>query len=233
MARKAAAVTKSLIPNEPIEQAIYLIRGHKVMLSHDLAVLYGVPTKVLMQAVQRNKRRFPADFMFQLTWAELRILKSQSVTSSYAADLTRRSRSQIVTLKRGENPKYRPFAFTEQGVAMLSSVLRSERAVQVNIEIMRAFVRLRRMLEGNAELSRRLDELEAKYDEQFRVVFDAIRELMAPPEDDDSGPPIGYITEDSSGQSLRESRSLRPGMRRLRATRPGRGGAHPRERHST
>lgn len=153
----------SLVPAERIDQAILLIRGQKVMLDTDLAVLYGVPTKVLNQALKRNLERFPEDFMFQLTWEEAKEL----------------SRSQFVTLKRGQNPKYRPYVFTEQGVAMLSSVLRSKRAIAVNIAIMRAFVRLRAILSSHVELSRRLDELERKSDAQFRVVFDSLRKLMA------------------------------------------------------
>ena len=152
---------------ERIEQTILLIRRHRVMLDMDLAKLYGVPTKVLNQAVRRNTSRFPADFMFQLTGEEATAL-----------------RSQIVTLKtgRGQHRKYRPYAFTEQGVAMLSSVLHSERAIRVNIAIMRAFVQLREMIGSNKGLARRLNELEKKYDSQFRVVFEAIRELMAEPE---------------------------------------------------
>lgn len=135
------------------------------MLGSDLADLYGVETRVLNQAVRRNAERFPKDFMFQLSWEETSAL-----------------RSQIVTLKRGQHRKYRPYAFTEQGVAMLSSVLNSPRAVRVNIEIMRAFVRLRQMLAAHADLARKHDDLERKYDRQFRIVFDAIRELMSPPE---------------------------------------------------
>ena len=152
---------------ERIEQTILLIRRHRVMLDTDLAKLYGVPAKVLNQAVRRNASRFPADFMFQLTGEEATAL-----------------RSQFVTLKtgRGQHRKYRPCAFTEQGVAMLSSVLRSKRAIQVNIAIMRAFVQLREMIGSNKGLARRLNELEKKYDSQFRVVFEAIRELMAEPE---------------------------------------------------
>jgi phage regulator Rha-like protein len=151
---------------ERIEQTILLIRRHRVMLDTDLAKLYGVPAKVLNQAVRRNASRFPADFMFQLTGEEATAL-----------------RSQFVTLKtgRGQHRKYRPYAFTEQGVAMLSSVLHSERAIQVNIAIMRAFVQLREMIGSNKGLARRLNELEKKYDSQFRVVFEAIRELMAEP----------------------------------------------------
>lgn len=154
-----------LISIEKIEKAIYLIRGEKVMLDRDLAALYGVETHVLKQAVKRNKDRFPEDFMFVLNPTEFRDWRSQFVISR--AD------------RRGL--RYSPMAFTEQGVAMLSSVLRSKRAVSVNIEIMRAFVKLRQLLASNAKLARRLDELEGKYDKQFRIVFDAIRELMAPP----------------------------------------------------
>ena len=153
-------------PAEGIEQTIRIIRGHRVLLDTDLARLYGVQTKVLNQAVKRNRTRFPLDFMFQLTVEETTSL-----------------RSQFVTLKggRGQHRKYRPFVFTEQGVAMLSSVLHSERAIQVNIAIMRAFVRLRGMISSNKILARRLAELEKKYDAQIRVVFEAIRELMAEP----------------------------------------------------
>jgi hypothetical protein len=154
-----------LIP-EKIEKAIYLIRGEKVMLDRDLARLYDVSTAAFNQAVRRNRDRFPEDFMFQLTSAEMAQL----------------NRSQIVIgSEKHRDPRFRPYAFTEQGVAMLSSVLRSKRAITVNIEIMRAFVKLRQMLASNAELSRRLDDLESKYDKQFRVVFDAIRRLMATP----------------------------------------------------
>jgi phage regulator Rha-like protein len=136
------------------------------MLDSDLAELYGVETRALVQAVGRNKDRFPEDFMFRLTKEEFSRLRSQIVTSNEG---------------RGGR-RYPPYAFTEQGVAMLSTVLRSARAVQVNIEIMRAFVRLRQLIASNAELSKRLDELEKKYDQQFKVVFDAIRQLMTPPD---------------------------------------------------
>jgi hypothetical protein len=155
-----------LIPNEGIESVIYLIRGERVMLDRDLAELYQVLTKAINQAVRRNSDRFPADFMFQLSEEEVAELnRSQFVTGS----------------EKHRDPRYRPYAFTEQGVAMLSSVLRSKRAISVNIEIMRAFVMVRQMLASNAELSRRLNELESKYDQQFRVVFDAIRQLMEAP----------------------------------------------------
>ena len=168
-------MTTELAPTNSIERSIRLIRGQKVLLDDDLARLYGVSVKRLNEQVRRNSARFPEDFMFQLETAEADSL-----------------RSQFATLKkgRGEHRKYSPMAFTEQGVAMLSSVLRSPRAVQANVEIMRAFVRLRRMLESNAELSRKLDALERKYDGQFRVVFEAIRELMAPARR--AGKPIGF-----------------------------------------
>lgn len=157
--------TTAIVPHDEIEQTILLLRGQRIMLDHDLAVLYEVPTKVLIQAVKRNIERFPPDFMFQLTNQEVSILRSQIVTSS-----------------RWGGRRHLPYALTEQGVAMLSSVLRSRRAIQVNIEIMRAFVRLKRMLSSDAELARRLVALEKKYDVQFKAVFDAIRQLMAPPE---------------------------------------------------
>ena len=175
----------SLIPVERVEQAILLVRGQKVMLDVDLAQLYEVSTKALNQAVKRNADRFPPDFMFQLTWDEAQDLRSHFVTLN---DRTfDESRSQIVTLKRGGNVKYRPNVFTEQGVAMLSSVLRSQRAAQVNIEIMRAFVRMRQILGAHADLARKLEALEKKYDTQFRAVFDAIRQLMTPPDPPQKG----------------------------------------------
>lgn len=156
----------SLVPLERIERAILLLREQKVMLDRDLAELYGVPTRVLKQAVRRNMDRFPEDFMFELTKAEFDNWRSQFVTS--AAD------------RKGL--RHAPMAFTEQGVAMLSSVLNSEQAVEVDIAIMRAFVRLRELMASHADLARKLEELEERYDEQFRIVFDAIRQLMTPPE---------------------------------------------------
>ncbi len=143
------------------------------MLASDLALLYGVQTKALVQAVKRNLERFPSDFAFQLTEQEVRVLRSQIVTLDEAGDPPQ---------GRGRHAKYVPYAFTEQGVAMLSSVLKSKQAVRVNVEIMRAFVRLRELIGQNQELARRIDALESKYDRQFKVVFDAIRELMAPPQ---------------------------------------------------
>ena len=157
-----------LIPDERIERAILLIRGHKVILDSDLSQMYGVQTKVLNQAVRRNLKRFPDDFMLQLTADESASLRSQSVTSKPG---------------RGGR-RYRPLAFTEQGVAMLSTVLNSERAIEVNIAIMRAFVRLRQIMSTHKDLAAKLEKLEHKlgeHDEHFRVVFEAIRQLMAPP----------------------------------------------------
>ncbi|MBI4430325.1 MAG: ORF6N domain-containing protein [Candidatus Omnitrophica bacterium] len=153
---------------QSLESRIHLTRGHKVMLSHDLAKLYGVEVRSLLQAVKRNKERFPADFMFQLTWEE-----------------AENSRSQFVILKHGKNIKYRPYAFTEQGVAMLSSVLRSKKAVQVNIAIMRAFVKIRHILSTHKELASKLERLERKsekHDGEIRTIFEAIRQLMRVPE---------------------------------------------------
>ncbi len=171
----------SIIPVERVEQSIYLIRGHKVMLDRDLAGLYGVETRSLNQAVKRNTKRFPSDFMFELTREEVMRI-SQIVISSETPDI-----------------KYskRVFAFTEQGVAMLAGVLKSPRAVDVNIAIMRTFVKLRRMLESSEELSRKLAELESRYDEQFRVVFEAIHELMIPPEPKKN--PIGFHVNEEPG----------------------------------
>jgi len=177
---------KSLIPAERIERSILMIRNQKVMLDRDLAYLYGVTTKVLNQAVKRHKDRFPEDFMFQLTMEEARIWWTEVRGGGL--------RSQIVTLRRGQHIKYRPYAFTEHGILMLSSVLNSERATKVNIEIMRTFVRLRRILASHAELARKLDALEKKYDAQFKVVFDAIRQLMKPPESKKR--PIGFLVEE-------------------------------------
>jgi hypothetical protein len=152
-----------IIPVSQIERRIFYVHDVKVMLSLDLAELYGVAVKALNQAVRRNLDRFPKDFMFQLTQEEFNNLKSQIVTSSW-----------------GGIRRALPYAFTEQGIAMLSGVLKSPRAIRVNIEIMRTFVKLSQMLASNAELARKLSELEKKYDRQFKIVFDAIRELMTP-----------------------------------------------------
>jgi len=161
-------MSKEIIPIERVVQSIRWIRGQRVLLDSDLAGLYGVVTKGLNQAVKRNRARFPDDFMFQLNREETRLL-----------------RSQFVTLKRGEHLKYRPYAFTEQGIAMLSSVLKSQRAVKVNIAIMRAFVKLRQMLNVNRELALKFSVLEhrvGKHDEEIAAILEAIRQLMAPPE---------------------------------------------------
>ena len=171
---------RSLIPIERIERLILLIRGHKVMLDSDLAELYGVTTKRLNEQVRRNLSRFPEDFMFKLTESEAHPLRSQFATSKGG---------------RGGR-RYLPYAFTEQGVAMLSSVLNSGRAIKVNIEIMRAFVRLRQIVASNKELAKRLDDLEKKYDHQFKIVFDAIRQLMAPPEPAPPKKRIGFLVEE-------------------------------------
>ncbi len=172
MKRRQESAGVLLTPVERITQSILFIRRQKVMLDADLAALYGVDTRVLVQAVKRNGDRFPPDFMFQLTKQEFGDLRSQLVTSSWGGR------------------RYPPYAFTEQGVSMLSSVLRSKRAILVNIEIMRAFVHLRRLLASHADLARKLAALETKYDAQFKV-FEAIRELVAPTEGE-AKRPIGF-----------------------------------------
>jgi hypothetical protein len=156
--------TTSLVPPERIERCILLVRGHKVMLDAELADLYEVPTKALVQAVKRNPDRFPDDFAFPLTDQEFAILRSQSVTS-----------------RSWGGRRYLPYVFTEQGVAMLSSVLNSKRAAQVNVQIMRTFVKLRMVLASHEDLRRKVLQLEGKYDSQFKVVFDAIRQIIEKP----------------------------------------------------
>ena len=173
-------MASDLVPQEIIEQKIFIIRGHKVMLSNDLAKLYRVEAKRLIQAVKRNKERFPEDFLFQLTRKELKSLRSQFVTlNNYAS----KSRERQNMERRGRHLKYLPYGFTEQGVAMLSSVLRSERAIRVNIAIRRAFVKLREILSRHKELAQKLTELEQKierHDGEIGTIFQAIRQLMAP-----------------------------------------------------
>lgn len=159
----------NLVPIERIEKAILLLRGHKVMLDATLADLYAVETGALNRAVKRNLERFPEDFCFQLSQSE---------------DDSLRCQTGILKVGRGQHRKYLPFVFTEQGVAMLSSVLKSKRAILVNVQIMRTFVQLREMLVSNKELAQKLATLEKKYDQQFKAVFDAIRELMLPPKKD-------------------------------------------------
>ena len=165
---------KSIIPAERIKQSILLIRSEKVILDSDLAELYGVETKQFVRSVKRNLARFPKDFMFQLNKNEFEILRSHFGTSS-----------------QWGGRRYPPYAFTEQGVAMLSSVLNSTRAIHVNIEIMRTFVQLRKILSSHTTLARKLTDLEKKYDAKFKVVFEAIRQLMIPPNPKDR-PTIGF-----------------------------------------
>ncbi len=179
-----------IIPKpENLASLVLAIRGEKVLLDADLADLYGVATKVLNQAVKRNLDRFPVDFMFQLTPEEWARMRSKIVTSSLENTAMR---SQIVTASR-RNVGALPYAFTEQGIAMLSSVLRSQRAVEVNIAIMRTFVQLRRLMDSNRDLARRIDALEARYDEQFSQVFDAIKQLIAEDKTRKAKPPIGFL----------------------------------------
>ena len=182
-----------VVPIEVIEGKILLIRGQKVMLDRDLAALYGVETKVLKQAVGRNSKRFPADFMYVLTQEELAILRSQIVTSSSWGGL-----------------RHAPMAFTEQGIAMLSSVLRSDRAIDVNIAIMRTFVKLRRLLESHSDLARKLTDIERKCDDQFRLVFDVLKKLTAPPE----------TPRKQIGFSIREAHATYGSPRSRKCTKP-------------
>lgn len=189
-------MSKKIIPTARIAQSIYQLRGQKVLLDFDLAALYGVATKVLNQAMKRNRKRFPNDFMFQLSTSETSSLRnwSQFVTSSRK--------------HRGES--YRPYAFTEQGVAMLSSVLNSERAVEMNIAIMRAFVRLRQTLETNRELAQKFSELErrvGKHDEKIAAIIEAIRQLMTPPERPRRE--IGFHVREKAGRYRTRKASIR------------------------
>jgi hypothetical protein len=176
-------MSKEIIPAEQIARRIRHFRGEKVLLDFDLAALYGVETRVLNQAVRRNADRFPADFMFQLTSEEADKL-SQVVTPSVSGHDVSNSSQIVMSSGKYRGKRYRPYAFTEQGVAMLSSVLNSESAVKLNIAIMRAFVQLRRALEANRELARKFSELERridKHDSEIAAILEAIRQLMAPP----------------------------------------------------
>lgn len=178
---------------ESIARLVHVVRGERVLFDADLATLYGVSTKVLNQAVKRNLDRFPQDFMFRLTADEWRVIRSQSVTASG----TGTNWSQIVTSSsKHRGTAYPPYAFTEQGVAMLSSVLRSPRAVEVNIAIMRTFVELRRLMDSNRELARKIEAMEQRYDEQFAVVFEAIKRLIAEDEARKAKPKrgIGFVS---------------------------------------
>ena len=174
----------NIVPIESVTEKIYLIRGVKVMLDKDLAALYGVENKVLKQAVRRNIDRFPFDFMFELSKKEYQSLRSQNVT-----------------LKRGQHSKYLPFVFTEHGVAMLSSVLKSEKAVQGNIQIMRAFIKMRQMYISHDDLKQKIIAMERKYDKQFQIVFDAIKHLLA--EDEKPKRKIGYVNAPESNSAKR------------------------------
>jgi len=156
-----------IIPDERIEHKIFLMRGKKVMFDSDLAVLYGVTTKRLNEQVRRNKKRFPPDFMFQVTKEEAEIWQMQFL------------RSQIATSRESHGGRrYFPLVFTEQGVAMLSGVLNSDRAIQVNIQIMRTFTKLREMIASNRDLRIKIEKLEKNYDKKFKIVFDTLRNLL-------------------------------------------------------
>lgn len=193
----------NLVPTERIERSILLIRGHRVMLDADLAGLYGVSVGRLNEAVRRNIDRFPDDFMFQLTRKETEDLRSQIVTSNL--------KSQFAISSSGwGGRRHPPYVFTEQGVAMLSSVLRSKRAVQVNIEVMRAFVRLRQILSSHKELARKVEELERRigaHDQQIQAVFHAIRQLMTPPEPKKRK--IGFLVKEGAAKYGRGEVSAR------------------------
>jgi len=167
---------KDLVIQEIIEQKIYLLRGQKIMLDRDLAALYRVDTRSLNQAVKRNKKRFPKDFAFKLTREENNSLRSQIVTLTEGNNSLR---SQTVISTEKKYDVYRPYAFTEQGVAMLSSVLNSDRAIQVNIQIMRTFIKLRKLLATHKDLVLKIEKIEKNYDRQFRIVFQIIRELAS------------------------------------------------------
>ena len=195
MKKHAIQESATLVPVEIIQSKIYLIRGHKVMLDKELAELYGVSTKRLKEQVRRNLKRFPGDFMLELTWEEAESL-----------------RSQIATLKRGEHVKYLPYAFTEQGVAMLSSILNSDRAIEINIQIMRVFTKLREVMSTHKDLARKIEDLERKFQEKFQehdqkivLVFNAIRDLLADKEEaTKKRGPLGFIpvkTSETSNKS--------------------------------
>jgi len=205
--------TKNLIPIDRIESKILYLRGQKVMLDYDLAVLYGVPTGRLNEQVKRNKERFPDDFMFQLTEYEANLIsqfaasslasRSQFATLNSKNDQDKqKSRSQFVTLKvrRGKNIKYLPYAFTEQGVAMLSSVLKSKRAVEVNIAIMRIFVNIRKFISSYDGLAMKIAELEKKYDVKISRIMDIIDQLIDNKEDEKNKNEIGFRYENQKNQ---------------------------------
>ena len=176
--KSVPAPDKEVAAIDSIASRIFVIRGHRVMLDSDLAKIYGVPTKRLNEQVRRNRNRFPSDFAFPPTYQEVAILRSQFATSSWGGR------------------RYRPWAFTEHGAVMLANILHSSRAVAASVQVVRAFIHLRSMLAGHRELARRVDELEKKYDGQFHVVFDAIRNLMEKPPDP---PPREELEKDPIG----------------------------------
>jgi hypothetical protein len=188
-------MNKNIIPAEIIENRIFLIRKQKVMLDMHLAELYGVTTSALNQAVKRNSDRFPKEFMFQLTKTETELLISQNAISN---STTNSSRSQFVILNRGKNIKYLPYVFTEQGVAMLSSVLKSKRAIQVNVLIMKTFVKIRELMATHIDLAQKIEELDKKYgehDQKIQAILKIIKGLLAPPESTEpepEKPPMGF-----------------------------------------
>jgi hypothetical protein len=190
-AKEAQVVAEIVVPDERIEAKILLIRGKKVIMDKDLAVLYGVETRVLNQAVRRNIKRFPDDFMFQLSEYEMKVWGTK-IGLLQEENL----RSQIVISSFGGR-RYLPYAFTEQGIAMLSSVLKSERAIQVNIQIMRTFTKLREMLAGNKELREKIEKLEKKYDNRFKIIFNVIKKLLAE-EEPETKAPIGFRLSDTN-----------------------------------
>jgi hypothetical protein len=188
------SVESHIIPKpENLASLVLAVRGEKVLLDTDLAELYGVEARALNQAVARNRNRFPDDFMFQLTTEEWERMRSQFVTSLDAKGGN--SSQSVMSTRKHRGIAYRPYAFTEQGVAMLSSVLRSQRAVEVNIAIMRTFVQLRRLMDSNRDLARRIEAMEMRYDEQFSAVFDAIKQLIADDQAKKSKPnrAIGFL----------------------------------------
>ena len=210
---------KGLVVTLRIEQVILTIRRQRVILDSDLAAVYGVTTKTLNQAISRNAKRFPPDFVFRLTAEEMKALRPRTVTSSgagnrssmVAADTPDANQSQFVTSsQKHRSPRFRPYAFIEHGALMVANVLRSPRAVEMRVFVMRAFVRLRQWLVGHAELSRRSDELERKSDAQFKVVFDTIRQLMAPPVKERRS--VGFRVE-GAGRCIGSGGPARPGDR--------------------
>ena len=178
---------------ENLAPLIFNVRGEKVLLDADLADLYGVEARALNQAVARNRDRFPDDFMFQLSADEYESLQTRFMSAT-KVNLVNSSQT-VMSSRKHRGKTYRPYAFTEQGVAMLSSVLRSQRAIEVNIAIMRTFVQLRKLMDSNRDLARRIEALERRYDEQFASVFDAIRQLIADDNERKSRPKrsIGFL----------------------------------------